>query len=58
VVDVSGNVLGAVETGHDDGSVEDTIDELNIEYLDALLDPIGDDFMGTKTIDMATAERW
>ncbi len=57
VLDVNGNALFDVEHGHDDRAVEDTIDEVNIEYLDPLVDLTGDDFMGTKTIDLATAER-
>ncbi len=50
VLDADGIVLFDIETGADDQTVEAMIDEVNIEYLDLLLDLTGDDFMGAKPI--------
>ena len=51
VLDGDGGVLFDVGFGHDETRVEETIDEVNIEYLDVLLDLTGDDYMGHRTID-------
>lgn len=51
VLDGDGEVLFDVGFGHDGTRVEETIDEVNIEYLDVLLDLTGDDYMGHRTID-------
>ncbi len=50
VLTANGTVLFDVEEGHDDPRVESTIDEVNTEYLDLLLDISGDTHMGTSTI--------
>jgi hypothetical protein len=50
VLDSSGQVLYDAEVGHDDESVEEVIDDVNVEYLDLLLDLTGDEFMGSQTI--------
>lgn len=55
VLDAAGRVLFDVDMGHDDRTVEDVIDEVNIEFLDPLLELTGDDFMGAKTIDRPMA---
>lgn len=55
VVRMDGSVLFDIETGHEDRAVEDTIDQVNSEYLDLLLDLTGDDYMGRKTIGPAVA---
>ena len=47
-----GTVVFDVEEGHGDPSVENTIDEVNAEYLDLLLDLTGDTYMGESTLDM------
>ncbi len=54
VLDDGGVVLFDMAVGHDDTAVESTIDEVNIEYLDPLLDLTGDDFMGEHVIDAET----
>jgi hypothetical protein len=43
-----GRVLFDVTVGHEDRAVEDTIDDVNMRYLDPLLDLTGDEFIGTK----------
>jgi predicted oxidoreductase len=50
VLDASGHVLYDTEVGHDDESVEMAIDEVNVEYLDLLLDLTGDEFMGSQIL--------
>jgi hypothetical protein len=50
VLDSRGHVLHDVEVGHDDEAAEKVIDEVNVEYLDLLLDLTGDEFMGSQTI--------
>lgn len=55
VLDDGGVVLFDIAVGHDDMAVESAIDEINIEYLDLLIDLTGDDFMGEQTIDAETA---
>jgi hypothetical protein len=55
VLDAKGRVLFDVEEGHDDRRVEDTIDKVNAEYLDLLLDVTGDEFMGLKMIERRRA---
>lgn len=50
VLDRSGTVLFDAAVGHDDRPVEETIDEVNSEYLDFLLDLTGDTYMGQVTI--------
>lgn len=50
VLDADGTALFDVNTGHEDAAVEELIDEVNVEYLDLLLDLTGDEFMGSKTI--------
>lgn len=50
VLTADGTALFDVEEGHDDPRVEATIDEVNSEYLDLILDLTGDTFMGASTI--------
>jgi hypothetical protein len=50
VLTASGEVLFDASEGHPDRAVEDTIDMVNIEYLDVLIDLTGDDYMGSVTI--------
>jgi hypothetical protein len=50
VLGADGTVLFDVEEGHEDSRVEHTIDEVNTEYLDLLLDLTGDTHMGATTI--------
>jgi hypothetical protein len=54
VLDDSGTVLFDVGVGHDDETVESAIDDVNIEYLDPLLELTADDFMGERIIDAET----
>jgi hypothetical protein len=51
VLDDSGTVLFDVGVGHDDETIESTIDGVNIEHLDPLMELTGDDFMGEHIID-------
>jgi hypothetical protein len=46
VLDVEGRVLFDVELGHPDRVVEDAVDLVDVEYLDALIDLTGDEYMG------------
>ena len=50
VLDADSRVLFDVEDGAA-REVEDLVDEVNVEYLDRLVDLTGDDFMGSQTID-------
>lgn len=50
VLDVGAHVLFDVREGGV-REVEDVIDEVNIEYLDLLVDLTGDEFMGSKRIE-------
>lgn len=52
VLTANGTVLFDVELGHDDSRVEETIDEVNTEYLDLLLDLTGDTYMGASVIEL------
>lgn len=52
VLDTGGAVLFDVDTGHDDPVVEETIDEVNVEFLDLLVDLAGDDHMGVRTMEI------
>jgi hypothetical protein len=51
VVDERGAVLFDVSEGNDDERIEETIDEVGVEYLDLLLDLTGDDYMGTREVE-------
>jgi hypothetical protein len=53
VLDADGAVLFDADVGHDVPSVEELIDEVNVEYLDLLLDVTGDEFMGSKMLHRA-----
>ena len=55
VLTADGTVLFDVEEGHDDPRVEATIDEVNTEYLDLLLDLTGDAYMGASEIRWSTS---
>lgn len=50
-----GAVLYDAIRGHDDGAVEDTLDEVGVEYLDRLLELTGDDYLGRKRLRRVTA---
>ena len=50
VLGTDGAVLYDIGIGHDDPEVETRIDEVGFEYLDLLLDLIGDDYLGRKTV--------
>jgi hypothetical protein len=41
-----------VAEGRDDERVEETIDEVGVEYLDLLLDLTGDDYMGSREVEV------
>lgn len=49
-------MLFDVDTGHPDPVVEDTVDVVDIEYLDRLIDLMGERYMGAKTIDSSDSE--
>lgn len=51
-----GQVLFDVDSGHPDPVVEDTVDVVDIEYLDRLIDLTGERYMGAKTIDSSDSE--
>jgi hypothetical protein len=46
-----GEILFDIAFGHPDRRVEETVDVVNSEYLDLLIDLTGDEFMGHRTID-------
>jgi len=46
VLDREGRVLFDADTGHEDPVVEDTVDQVGVDYLDVLLDLTGDDYLG------------
>jgi hypothetical protein len=46
-----GDVLFDVAEGDDDRRIEDTIDQVNADYLDLLLDLTGDLYMGDHTLE-------
>lgn len=50
VLDGNSRSLYEIADGHDDASVEETIDRVGSEYLDLLLDLTGDEYLGNKTI--------
>jgi hypothetical protein len=50
VLTASGEVLFDASEGHPDRAVEDTVDKVNVEYLDVLIDVTGDDYIGSVTI--------
>lgn len=54
VLGTGGNVLFDAANGHPDRTVEETIDEVNIEFLDPLVVLTGDTFMGEREIDADT----
>jgi hypothetical protein len=49
-----GAVLYDATGGHDDPAVEDTLDEVGVEYLDRLLELTGDDYLGHKRLRRVT----
>lgn len=51
VVDASGETLFAATEGDDEPSVEDTVDTVDTEYLDLLIDLTGDEYLGNRSID-------
>jgi hypothetical protein len=51
VLDASSGVLFDVTVGADP-EVEEVIDEVNVEYLDVLLDLTGDRYMGEHLLDL------
>lgn len=55
VLDSNGRVLYDVSVGHDDRHVEETIETVDCEYLDLLLDVTGDDYLGNKVVSRRTA---
>lgn len=56
VLDQAGRVLYEAAEGHPDPRAEETIDQVNTEYLDLLLDVTGDAYLGSTTIDRADLE--
>lgn len=50
VLDRDATVLYDITVGDDDRQVEDTIDTVEHEYLDVLLDLTGEDYFGTQQI--------
>lgn len=54
VMDGSGDVLFDVQVGHPDPTVQDTIDKVNCEYLERVLNLTGDDYFGACTLDAST----
>ncbi len=51
VRDRGGAVLFDARFGHDDRAIEETIDTVNTEYLDLLIDLTGDDFTGYRVME-------
>lgn len=47
-----GRVLFDAVSGHEDGRVEAAVDRVNAEYLDLLLDLTGDEYLGTRRIEV------
>lgn len=56
VLDQAGAALYEAAEGHAERRVEDTIDQVNTEYLDLLLDLTGDAYIGINAIDWADAK--
>jgi len=52
VVGDDGTVLFDSAFGHRDPRVEEVIDEVGVEYLDLLLDLTGDQYMGSKEVEV------
>ena len=52
-----GEVLFIASQGHLGRAVEDAIGPVNVEYLDVLIDTMGDDYMGSVTIDSVERTR-
>ena len=52
VLAVDGTYLFDVEEGHQNPRVESTIDEVEAEYLDLLIDLTGDTYMGMSTMEV------
>ncbi len=57
VLDRDGTVLYDVTVGDDDRRVEDTVDTVEHEYLDVLLDLTGEDYFGFQEITRPAAQR-
>ncbi len=54
---LTGGLLFDVDAGHEDEAVEELIDEVNVEYLDLLLDLTGDECLGSKMISVVPLGR-
>jgi hypothetical protein len=50
VRDREGRVLYGAGEGHEDPVVEDTVDQVGVDYLDLLLDLTGDQYLGHTSI--------
>lgn len=50
VLDGDGGTLFDIDVGHPDRAVEDTVDLVDIEYLDVSIDLTGDEYIGRVTI--------
>jgi hypothetical protein len=50
VLDRQGGVLYDIEIGHADPAVEDTIDQVGVDYLDPLMHLTGDKYLGRSSI--------
>ncbi len=57
VLDGEGAVLYDAREGQDDRRVEDAVDNVDIEYLDVLIDGSGDEYLGSRMISHSTASR-
>lgn len=50
VLSLGSDVLFDVDVGHQDRAVEDAVDRVDIEYLDPLIDLVGDAYLGPVAI--------
>jgi hypothetical protein len=56
VLDREGGVLYDVGIGHEDPAVEDTIDQVGVDYLDLLMHLTGDEYLGHSSIRRRTTD--
>jgi hypothetical protein len=50
VLDREGGILYDIDIGHEDPAVEDTIDQVGVDYLDLLMHLTGDEYVGRSSI--------
>jgi hypothetical protein len=54
VLDREGGVLYDIGVGHEDPAVEDTIDQIGVDYLDLLMHLTGDQYLGHTLVTRST----